>query len=70
MLTTEDEEEPDESLGDDRMTKDKIYRKNDPKNDKLDVDENAIRLKAIGDMNDVFVPKKCDKKEIDTVLFI
>ena len=52
------------------MTKDKIYRKNDPKNDKLDVDENVIRLKAIGDMNDVFVPKKCDKKEIDTVLFI
>ena len=52
------------------MTKDKIYRQNDRRADKLDVDENPIRLKAHGDMNDVFVPKKCDQEEIDTVLFV
>ena len=52
------------------MARDKIYRKNDPKNDLLDIDENMIRLKAHGTMNDVFIPKKCDQEEIDNVLFI
>ena len=35
-----------------------------------DVRENKISLKAGADMNDVFVPQKCEQEEIETVLFI
>lgn len=63
-------EKEDPVEGDDRMATEKIYRKNDPKNEKLDVEESAIKLKAHGNMNDVFIPQKCPKEEIDSVLFI
>ena len=56
--------------GDNRFDTEKIYRKNDSKNEKLDIDENDIKLKASGNMNDVFIPMKCSKEEIDSVLFI
>ena len=56
--------------GDNRFDTEKIYRKNKRKNEKLDIDENDIKLKASGNMNDVFIPMKCSKEEIDSVLFI
>ena len=53
---------------DHRFDEKKIYKPLIAK--KYDLRENKISLKGDADMNDVFVPKKCEKEEIETVLFI
>ena len=63
-----DEKKKQKIVKDRRFDPEKVFKALDETD--YSVKENKISLKGDADMNDVFVPQKCEQEEIDTVLFI